>query len=155
MIFSAFDTVLSAEIEKRDDFDATTERETISIQNIDFFDVATDAVSDCFDVVDDVAKKVSRSEFFEITSEEIIDDVSINVDSLDDRDVANDVDTAFDAESDVDIAIIANIADANTTISFREIEESNDASLICCCNSVLCFLTRRSFNFSCSCESNF
>ena len=34
------DIVLDAKTEKRDDFDAMTERETISTQNIDFFDVA-------------------------------------------------------------------------------------------------------------------
>ena len=114
---------LDTEIEKRDDFDATTERETISAQNIDFFDVAVDAVSDCFDVEKNVAEKVSTSEFFEIISEEIIDDVSINADSLNDENVTKNVniaiiafvdsiDTAndcFDVTKNVIIAIIANI----------------------------------------------
>ena len=39
---------LSVAIEKREDFDATTDRETISVQNSDFFDVAIDEVDDTF-----------------------------------------------------------------------------------------------------------
>ena len=66
VIFSAFDTDLSAEIEKRDDFDATTERETISVQNICFLDVADE---------------ISENEIFETISDEIEDEnVAKNVD---------------------------------------------------------------------------
>ena len=37
---------LNVAIEKRENFDATTNRETISVQNIDFFDVAIDKNSE-------------------------------------------------------------------------------------------------------------
>ena len=37
---------LNVAIEKRKNFDATTDRETIFVQNIDFFDVAIDEKSD-------------------------------------------------------------------------------------------------------------
>ena len=37
---------LNVAIEKRESFDATTDRETISVQNIDFLDVAVDEKSD-------------------------------------------------------------------------------------------------------------
>ena len=149
------------EIERRDDFDATTERETISTQNICFLDVAN-AVNDCFDVTNDV----SKSEVFEAVFGEITNDVDIDVDSfrdsLRDEDVAKNVDIAiiafdvsidatndcFDVERDVCIAITASIA-------FNEDVTIFLANFVCCCNSVLCFLTRRSFSFSCSCESNF
>ena len=114
---------LDTEIERRDDFDATTEREAISVQNIDFFGVAVGAVNDYFDVEKNVAKEVSTNEFFEITSKKIIDDVSTNVDSLDDEDVTEDVNTAitafvdsidttndcFDVTKNVIIAITASI----------------------------------------------
>ena len=148
-------------IERRDDFDATTEREIISIQNICFFDVAN-AINDCFDVTNDV----SKSEIFEIVFDEITNDVDIDVDSfrdsLRDKNVAEDVDIAiiafdvsidatndcFDVKKNVCIAIIASIVfDEDVTIFL--------ADFVCCCNSVLCFLTRKSFNFFCSCESNF
>ena len=147
-----FDIRFDVKIEKRESFDATIERETISAQNIDFFDVSIDAISDCFDVVNDV----NENENFVIDSEELIDDVNIETDSLDEN-VANDVDIAiiafddlidstddcFDVKKeiniaiiafdvnfayslDVVIAIIANIAfDADSTISFRnEVENA-------------------------------
>ena len=37
---------LNVAIEKREDFDATIDRETISVQNIDFLDVATEKKSE-------------------------------------------------------------------------------------------------------------
>ena len=37
---------LNVAIERRENFDATTDRETISVQNIDFFDVAIDEIDD-------------------------------------------------------------------------------------------------------------
>ena len=37
---------LKVAIEKRENFDVTTNRETISVQNIDFFDVAIDKISE-------------------------------------------------------------------------------------------------------------
>ena len=66
-------------IEKRDDFDATTERETISIQNNDFFDVAIDSINECFDMTNNV----SKNEIFEIVFDEQISDVNIKINSLD------------------------------------------------------------------------
>ena len=99
-------------IEKRDDFDATTEREIISIQNIcflDVVDVATDAINDCFDVINDV----NENKIFEIIFDEITNDVKFNVDSFDEKNIANDIDNAiiaFDVSIDamnVCFAIIA------------------------------------------------
>ena len=120
------------EIEKRENFSAMTERETISTQNIDFLDVAIDVTND-----------VSENEIFETIFDEITDDVSIDVDSLRDKIVAKmikiaisfDVNSAnftFDVEKNVDIVIIdfdvifensldviiANSFDVNFAISF-------------------------------------
>ena len=39
---------LNVAIEKRENFDAMTDRETISVQNIDFLDVAIDEINDMF-----------------------------------------------------------------------------------------------------------
>ncbi|KAG7006195.1 hypothetical protein G7Y79_00015g037850 [Physcia stellaris] len=39
---------LSVAIEKRENFDATIDRETISVQNIDFFDISIDEKNDTF-----------------------------------------------------------------------------------------------------------
>ena len=129
--FTIFDARFDVEIERRENFVATTERETISIQNNDFFDVATDAVNDCFEMINDVTK----SENFVIDSEDLIDDVNIKIDSFD-EDVAENVD-------------IANIVfDADSTISHRdEVENENIVfdenvtifltDLFCCCNIAL------------------
>ena len=161
-IFVHLTVDFDVEIERRENFDAMIERETISIQNI------------CFR---DVANEVIKSEIFEIVFDEITNDVSIKTDSLDEN-VANDVDiaiivlivsidatndcfdvkkdvaknvniaiTAFDVEN-VRIAITANIIfDACSTISFREIKKLNSSNLICCCNTVLCFFASESTNF--------
>ena len=53
---------LSVAIEKRKNFDATTDRETISAQNIDFFDVAIDEKSDeNIEKIDDTFSERSRT----------------------------------------------------------------------------------------------
>ena len=47
-MFAFFDDMhidLNVAIEKRENFDAIIERETISVQNIDFFDVAFDKIN--------------------------------------------------------------------------------------------------------------
>ena len=87
-IFAIIDIRFDVKIEKRENFDAMTERETISAQNIDFFDVATDKI-------DEIIKKILKNEFFEIISEKIINDVNINVDSLRENDVAKKIDIAI------------------------------------------------------------
>ena len=96
-------------IEKRDDFDAMIERETISTQNIDFFDVAIDAINDCFDVTNEI----SENEFLTIVSEKLINDVNINVDSLDDENVAKNVNIViivFDVDFEI-VVIVTNSLD--------------------------------------------
>ena len=136
--------IFDVETEKREDFDATTDRETISIQNNDFRDVAID-----------VTDEIIENELWKIDFAMLIDDVRINVDSLD-VNVTRKIDNAIDAieirfaivviltnfafdvsidatndcfnvEKNVNIAIVANIAfDANWTISRRnEIEDAN------------------------------
>ena len=89
VFFVFLDTILNVAIGRRDDFDAMIEREIISIQNIDFFDVAR-FWGDCFDVTDDVIE----SEISKIDSEWLTNDVSINVDSF-----------AVNVAKNVDIAI--------------------------------------------------
>ena len=101
-IFVHVDTIFDVKTERRDDFDAMTERETISTQNIDFLDVDVD-----------VANEIIENEISMICSEWLTDDVSINVDSLIDKNVAKSVSSAivivtifdFDVEKNVDIAI--------------------------------------------------
>ena len=136
-VFTIIDTRFDVRIEKRENFDATTERVAISIQNIDFFDVANEVI---------------ENEIFEIVFDEITDDVNINVDSLDENvaknvdiaiiafDVSIDtVDDCFDVKKNVNsaiwldavVAIIASIAFANSAISFRnEIEDANIAFVL-------------------------
>ena len=76
--------ILDVDIERRENLSATIERETISVQNIDFFDVATNE------------------------TDEVEDDVDIAIITLDiSIDATND---CFDVERNVNIAIIANIA---------------------------------------------
>ena len=114
-IFSAFDLIFDVETERREDFDAVIEREIISIQNIDFRDVVEFVEVDCFDVADDV----KESELLKI-DEWLKDDVNINVDSLDDEDVAEDVViviTVFDVDEDVIDADIASSFDVDFAIS--------------------------------------
>ena len=120
-IFAIFDTRFNVEIEKRENFDAMTERETISIQNVDFFDVVIDAIND-----------VSENKNFEIDFDSLKDNVNINIDSFDDENVAKNVNIAiviltsfvFDVKKkiiDTNVAIDVNIAnsfDVNFAISF-------------------------------------
>ena len=98
--FSALDIDFDEDIERREDFDETIDRETISAQNIDFFDVAADNASNNIDslVDEDVAEDVDIViTAFDVDSaivvivtnstfDDVLDDVSINVDLLDDRD---------------------------------------------------------------------
>ena len=56
---------LNIAIEKRKNFDATTDRETISVQNIDFFDIA----------IDEKFENVSKKKF-----KKVINDATINFD---------------------------------------------------------------------------
>ena len=104
--FNVFDTNLSEDIERFEDFDETIDREIISAQNIDFFDVVADVeFVDAFDV--DVAKSVDFAADVILTNfafisfdvviaivviltsfafDDVLDDVNINVDSFDDKD---------------------------------------------------------------------
>ena len=95
---------MSVKIEKRENFDAITERETISIQNIDFLDVAID-----------VADEIKENEISMIDFDEFVNDVNINVDSFVDADVANDVDVSM-------IVIVTSSLDVVLTISTFDVE---------------------------------
>ena len=83
--FTIFDIRFDVKIEKRNNFDATTERKTISVQNICFFDVANE---------------ISKNEKFEIVFDEITNNIDINVDLFfvlfRDKKIANDVDNTID-----------------------------------------------------------
>ena len=131
-IFVHVDIDFDEEIEKRENFDAKTERETISIQNICFFDVAIDAINDCFDVTNEIIEnKWSKIDFEWLTSV-----VNINVDSLDDVNVAKNVNfaivilknLAFDVKKSVDVdaniaidVISINSHDVNVAISVFDV----------------------------------
>ena len=81
-----------------------TERETISIQNICFFDVAIDTINDCFEMTNNVFE----NENFEIDSEWLTNDVNNNVDLFDDKNIAKNVNIViivFDVKKNVDINI--------------------------------------------------
>ena len=98
--------IFDVKIEKRENFDAMTEREIISIQNINFLDVAIDAFDDCFDVTNDV----SEDENFEIDFDWWTNDVSINVDSFD-----------VNVAKNVNIVII--VFDVRSAITQRQIKK--------------------------------
>ena len=74
--FNDLHIVLGVAIEKRENFDATTDRETISVQNIDFFDVAIDEINDTLSersrTISDV--EIARDKSFDdADDEEMID----------------------------------------------------------------------------------
>ena len=100
-IFVHVDIDFNVEIERRENFDAMIEREIISIQNIDFFDVAS-----VFDVI-------SKNENFEFVFDELKENVKINVDSFDDENVAKDVNIVI-----IVFDINENVIDANIASSF-------------------------------------
>ena len=68
---------LNVAIEKRESFDAVTDRETISVQNIDFFDVSIDKNSDeNIERINDTLFERSRTTFdASIERDKIFDDV--------------------------------------------------------------------------------
>ena len=103
--------------------------ETISIQNIDFFDVAIDEI-------DEIIKEISKNECFEIIFEKIIDNVNINVDSFRDKNITKNVNIAiiaFDVEIDVRIAIIANSFRNEINVNIASSFDADFANSICCC----------------------
>ena len=61
---------LSVAIERRENFDAMTDRETIFAQNIDFFDVAIDKNSE--NVSKEIASEAT-TDFDDVNDEKIID----------------------------------------------------------------------------------
>ena len=67
---------LSVAIEKRESFDATIDRETISVQNIDFFDVAIDEIDDMLSersrTISDASIERNKN-FDDVEDEKIID----------------------------------------------------------------------------------
>ena len=121
-IFMHIDIDLDVNIERRDDFDATIERDAISTQNINFFDVSKLVEIDCFDVTIDVANEMWKNEYSKIDFEWLTSDVNINVDSLDDENVAKNVsfaivivtDFAVDVKKNVDMTISFDVIIANS-----------------------------------------
>ena len=67
---------LDVAIGRRENFDATTDREAISAQNIDFFDVATDEIDDMLSersrTISDASIERNKS-FDDVEDEEITD----------------------------------------------------------------------------------
>ena len=80
-------------MKKRENFDATTEREIISIQNNCFFDVANE---------------IKENEISKIDFDWLINDVNINVDSFDEK-IVVDANIAID----INIAISFDVNSAN------------------------------------------
>ena len=122
IIFVQLNVDFDVKIKKRDDFDATIEREIISTQNICFFDVAIDNNID-------VTNNISKNKIFEIVFDELINNVNIDINSFDEKNIAKSVDNAidtieirfaiivFDIKKNIDIAIID--FDVNIAISFE------------------------------------
>ena len=79
------------------------EREIISIQNIDFFDVTIDVTND-----------IIKNKMLKIDLNWLINNVNINIDSFDDKNVAKNIDIAI-IVFDIDFEIV------NVTISFNMI----------------------------------
>ena len=151
--------IFDVKIKKRENFDAMSERETISTQNIDFFDVA-------IEIAIDVTNNVSVNENFETIFDEITNNVNIDVDSFRDEIVAKMIKIAislnvnfanfiFDVKKSVDIAIIdfdvifensfdviiANSFDVNLrsrlqTFRFFSDDNSEYVDEISCCSKI-------------------
>ena len=103
--------IFDVKIEKRENFDAMTERETISIQNIDFRDIAKLVKIDCFDVTNEIRK----NELSKIDFNWSINDVNIKIDSFDVKNVAKNVDVViiiFDVDFEI-VMILTNSLDIN------------------------------------------
>ena len=105
-----------------------TEYKTISIQNIDFLDVAIDAIDNCFDVTN----KISENKILMIDFDWLIDNVNINVDSFDEN-VANDVKIAIDVIfANSFVVILTNfVIDMKKNVDF----DTNIAYDVCFANS--------------------
>ena len=103
-IFNVFDIDFDVNIEKRENFDAMTERETISIQNICFFDVA-------IDVAIDVTNEIKKNEISKIDFDKWMSDVNIKIDSFDVKVVAKNVNIVITVfEINENVVIDTNIA---------------------------------------------
>ena len=80
-IFAFFENLyidLNVTIEKRKNFDALTNRETIFVQNINFFDVANVAIDDENDMFFERSRtifdvKIEKNKNFDVKNEKIID----------------------------------------------------------------------------------
>ena len=108
--------IFDVKIEKRENFDAMSERETISIQNINFFDVANDE-NIFFDVDINMTNEIKKNEISKIDFAKLINDVIIKIDSFVDENVAKNVNIAI-IDFDVNFAnsfivILTNSLDVN------------------------------------------
>ena len=88
-IFAFFENLhidLNVAIERRESFDATTDRETISVQNIDFLDVAIDKDSDAISKKNSEKIKIiddSTTNFDNVKNEKIIDRKNVKDETID------------------------------------------------------------------------
>ena len=117
-IFAILDTRFDVKTERREDFDAI-ERETISTQNNCFRDVAK-SWDDCFDVADEVKEN------------ELKEDVSINIDSFDDEDVAVDVNIviiAVDVDEDANAVDTASSFDVDFASFAFDVEKNVNVAI--------------------------
>ena len=120
-IFNAFNIIFDVKTEKRDDFDAKIEREIISTQNIDFFDVAKFVKIDFFDVTIDVANEIKKNELSMIDFDWLINNVNINVDLFDNKNVAKNVNVSI-------VVIVTNsIFDVKKNVCFANSFDANFA----------------------------
>ena len=127
-IFVHIDIDFDVKIEKRESFDTMIEREIVSIQNIDFFDVTKFVKIDYFDVTIDVANEIKKNKLSMIDFEWLTNNVNINVDSFVDVNVAKNVDVSiivivtnsiFNIEKNDRIAISFDIIIANSFANFN------------------------------------
>ena len=120
------DTNFDVKIEKRENFDAMIERETISIQNINFFDVANDK-NIFFDVDTDVTNEIKKNEISKIDFAKLIDDININVDSFDEKKIAKDVSFAIVILTNFAADVKRNV-DVSSSLDVIKLKDENIAN---------------------------
>ena len=99
------DIDFNIKIEKRENFDTMIEREIISTQNNDFRDVAKFIK---------IANKINLNEISKIDFAKLINDMNINVDSLDNKNVTKNINFVIVIVTNFDIDVKKNVNIANS-----------------------------------------
>ena len=120
-IFAIRNIRFDVKIKRRENFNVLIKREIISIQNIDFFDVANcENISFNKITIFDVIEKL-KNEIFEMNFAKLVNNMNINVD-LFDKNVVNNVNVANDTMNIRFAIIVFNIK--------KSVDVANDVNIV-------------------------